>query len=402
MSEKILIGLYGWKLWRKQMNTSFKSSVLVLLLFCSAATLYPLSINIRAYDHADFTRIVFEGNSGFSFSTDNIKDGKLVLKLDSNQKLDGYRVDSEGSDLVEKVEFSPEKKGNAFKIIFKNNISVVKNFVLEKPFRVVFDVRAAKIESSNINSGNSAETGKNQEQTEYKPLSKEAITIDTICIDPGHGGTDLGAVGKGGMQEKEITLSVAKKLKKRVERSLGLRVIMTRTSDVEVALDSRVSRANNQKAQLFISIHVNSSFRRSARGPETYYVSLKATDQESHKLAMKENGTPQGVSEQQNDELNMILWNMAQTEYIKESSKLAEYIQNELNVVMNTVNRGVKQAPFRVLMRASMPAVLIEIAFVSNKYEEIRMKDDNFLDSVSGAIFRGISNFIKNYNSRFK
>jgi len=177
---------------------------------------------------------------------------------------------------------------------------------------------------------------------------------------------------------------------------------MTRTSDVEVALDSRVSRANNQKAQLFISIHVNSSFRRSARGPETYYVSLKATDQESHKLAMKENGTPQGVSEQQNDELNMILWNMAQTEYIKESSKLAEYIQNELNVVMNTVNRGVKQAPFRVLMRASMPAVLIEIAFVSNKYEEIRMKDDNFLDSVSGAIFRGISNFIKNYNSRFK
>ena len=192
---------------------------------------------------------------------------------------------------------------------------------------------------------------------------------------------------------------LANKLKKLVNSKLGLRVIMTREKDVEVSLDSRVSLANNQKAQLFVSIHVNSSFRKTARGPETYFVSLKATDQEAFELAQKENQAFGDIGSMENDDLKMILWNMAQTEYIKESSKLAEFIQSELNVLMHTRNRGVKQAPFRVLMRAAMPAVLIEVAFLSNSLEEKKLQDDSFLYKVSYAIYSGVSKFVYYYNN---
>lgn len=148
---------------------------------------------------------------------------------------------------------------------------------------------------------------------------------------------------------------------------------------------------------------MNSSFKKAARGPETFFVSLKATDKVSYQLALKENSSFNGMEKlPEDDELKMILWNMAQTEYIKESSKLADYIQYELNILMSTKNRGVKQAPFRVLMRASMPAVLIEIAFVSNLNEERKLKSDSFLDDVAAAIYRGVSKFIYYYNNRFK
>jgi len=210
--------------------------------------------------------------------------------------------------------------------------------------------------------------------------------------------------------EKDITLKIADKLKKIVESKLGLEVIMTREKDEEISLNSRVAKANNQKAQLFVSIHINSSFRKSANGSETFYVSLKATDQDALALSQKENESESGDEQTENqnlpteinNELKMILWNMAQTEYIKESSVLADYIQAELNVLLDTANRGVKQAPFRVLMRAAMPAVLVEIAFVSNPAEEKKLSSDEFLNNVASAIYTGISKFITYYNSTIK
>ncbi|MDQ1352880.1 MAG: N-acetylmuramoyl-L-alanine amidase, partial [Acidobacteriota bacterium] len=220
--------------------------------------------------------------------------------------------------------------------------------------------------------------------------------------DPGHGGSDLGAVGKGDTLEKDITLKVGLKLKQAIMSKLGIQVVMTRENDSEVSLNSRVSIANNRKAHMFVSIHVNSSFRKAARGSETFYVSLKATDQEAFLLSQKENQSTSDEGSQdvvQDDELKMILWDMAQTEYIKESSRLAEYIQEELNVLLLTRNRGVKQAPFRVLMRAAMPAVLVEIAFLSNSDEEQKLQDDAFLNNVADAIYTGISRYIHNDNT---
>ncbi len=380
-----------------------KSYIFLIYLTFLIVQLFPLNLNIRAYDHNDFTRIVFEGDRGFDYNISHKSSNDLTLGINEIEKLENYNVDSKGSNLIQKVEHTTSNNHHYFKISFNKKSRILKNFVLEKPFRVVFDITPLNEQEIKINSIGTKEEENNSTSLESTPITKKDITIDTICIDPGHGGLDLGAVGRGGVKEKDVTLIIAKKLRSRVERNLGLRVIMTRETDVEVALDSRVSKANNQKAQLFLSIHVNSSFRRSARGPETYYVSLKATDQSSFRLAQKENGSGSDKGDTQgNDELKMILWSMAQSEYIKESSKLADYIQGELNIVMNTVNRGVKQAPFRVLMRASMPAVLVEIAFVSNKYEELKLNDDTFLDSVADAIYRGVSKFIYYYNNRFK
>jgi N-acetylmuramoyl-L-alanine amidase len=292
----------------------------------------------------------------------------------------------------------------------------MRNFVLEQPFRVVFDLTESPgkkaDEKSNIPPGEitgekpqQEKEEKSEDQSTPEPGKEKAHDlIRTICLDPGHGGSDLGAVSRSNLMEKDITLKLAKKLKGIIESKLGLHVVMTRETDEEVSLNSRVAKANNQKAQMFVSIHVNSSYRKAATGPETYYVSLKATDQDAFLLSQKENNAFNEEIDKlaSDDELKMILWDMAQNEYIKESAKLADYIQYELNILMDTQNRGVKQAPFRVLMRAAMPAILVEIAFVSNFSEEKKLKDDAFLGKVAAALYTGISKYIYYHNNLYK
>ena len=377
-----------------------KISVLFFVLF--NLYIFSLSINIRSFDHKDFTRIVFEGDTGFEFKISPSKTG-IEIKLDKKVNTNNQITVIKDSVLIDRVLHKLEKNRSVFNVRLKSRYRIKRNFVLERPFRVVLDLVKSQEKDT--------EEKKSVNQVEEKPLEKSfkpketkgKLTIETICIDPGHGGSDLGAIGKTKLLEKDITLKVSQKLKNIIESKLGLRVIMTRNKDSEVSLNSRVSVANNQKAQMFVSIHVNSSFRRAARGPETYFVSLKATDQESFELAQKENKSFEEIDKMANNsELKMILWNMAQTEYIKESSKLAEFIQAELNVLMHTRNRGVKQAPFRVLMRAAMPAILIEIAFISNPTEERKLKDDSFLERTAYSIYNGISKYIYYHNNIYK
>lgn len=369
-----------------------RSLFFIVILICLLhLALFPLSISIRSFDHQDFTRIVFEGDRSFEFHFDSSRrtiDLQLDEPADNKEQL--IRVDD--SVLIDSVTHKKERNKSVYTVLLKSKFKIRKNFVLERPFRVVFDVVGSEEEPA---------------AQEQEPLpqgnSANNIAISTICLDPGHGGTDLGAVGNNKLMEKDVTLKISRKLKEIIEAKLGLRVVITRDKDVEVSLNSRVAIANNQKAQIFVSIHVNSSFRKAARGTETYFVSLKATDRESFELAMKENQADQEIDQLAgNDELKMILWDMAQADYIRESSKLAEFIQNECNVLMNTLNRGVKQAPFRVLMRAAMPAVLVEIAFVSNPVEEMKLGNDGFLDQVAGALYSGIARFIQYHNQVYK
>lgn len=371
-----------------------------------ASHIFPLSIKVRTFDHDDFTRIVFESNSYFSYVTERGSERDLTLFIKDHPGNILLRSDLSGSGLLSRVESITNGNDPGVRVKGSDRFDILKTFVLRDPFRVVFDVER---KTGDMGSGNAVRENE-QDYSDYrtgdsdiKTEKKRRSSIDVVCIDPGHGGSDLGAVGIKNTREKDITLKVSKKLKKLIERKLGVRVVMTRDSDAEIALDSRVAKANNQNAQLFLSIHVNSSYRKSARGPETFFVSLKATDKVSMQLAMKENSSFKGMDDvPEDDDLKMILWSMAQTEHIKESSRLADYIQNELNILLNTKNRGVKQAPFRVLMRASMPAVLIEIAFISNKYEENRLRDDSFLEKVAQSIYSGVSKYIYYYNSAFK
>jgi len=218
----------------------------------------------------------------------------------------------------------------------------------------------------------------------------------TVVIDPGHGGEEIGAIGSNGTLEKEITLQIAKKLKTAVEKNGDVKAFLTRHSDIYLPLEKRAEIANNQGGDLFISIHTNASKARSARGAETYFMSLEATDQEAELLAEKENvdnrNTPP-FSEEKSD-LQLILWDMAQSAYLNESAKLAEMIQSHLNEQINLENRGIKQAPFVVLMGVAMPAVMVEVAFITNPDEEAKLRTNHFQNKAVDALAESIAQFI--------
>ncbi|MGB8951143.1 MAG: N-acetylmuramoyl-L-alanine amidase [Candidatus Aminicenantales bacterium] len=225
--------------------------------------------------------------------------------------------------------------------------------------------------------------------------------IKTIVIDPGHGGLDTGAKGKFGTLEKNITLAVSLKLKAIVEQNLAFRVILTRDRDIDMLLENRSALANNNHAFLFISIHANGAFRKNAQGSETFFLNLNASDEETRRLAYLENTSAdleKRIENEEKDEIKMILWDMAQSAYIKQSSQLAEIIQQELNLLLGTENRGIKQAPFKVLTGVACPAVLVEVAFISNPEEEQKLNRDDFQRNVAQAIYRGLVRYIRLYS----
>jgi len=222
--------------------------------------------------------------------------------------------------------------------------------------------------------------------------------LKVIVIDPGHGGLDLGAKGKFGALEKNITLAMSFKLKALVERNLPYRVVLTRDKDIDVSMENRSAIANNNDAVLFISIHTNGSFRKMAQGSETFFLSLNAPDEETRKLAYMENTSSElekQIEDKNKDEVKMILWDMAQSAYIKQSSQLAEEIQKELNIFLGTENRGIKQAPFKVLKGVACPAILVEVAFISNPEEEQKLIKDDFQQKVAEAIYQGLKKYTK-------
>jgi N-acetylmuramoyl-L-alanine amidase len=222
----------------------------------------------------------------------------------------------------------------------------------------------------------------------------EAGSVRTVVIDPGHGGEDVGAKGPGGTLEKDVTLAIARKLRAALANSLGLQAFLTRDRDEEIALDERAAVANNYKADLFVSIHANASRSMGAKGSEVYFLTYQATDEESRRMAAQEGGifTP-GTPAPASGDLALILWDMAQAEHLEESSALASRIHEELAGVTGSQGRGVKQAPFRVLVGAAMPAVLVEAAFISNAEEERLLVSDSYQSKVVAALVRGIARY---------
>jgi N-acetylmuramoyl-L-alanine amidase len=223
------------------------------------------------------------------------------------------------------------------------------------------------------------------------PHQKAAFTV---VVDAGHGGSEEGARGPSGLLEKEVTLDVARRLRARLQGDSGTEVILTRDDDRTVGLDQRTAIANHARADLFVSIHANSSRRDSAHGSETYFLSYQATDDEARAVAAVENNAlrlDDGVQGQTG--LEMVLWDLAQSAYLKESSDLAEMIQDRLNDLLGVRNRGIKQAPFRVLMGATMPAVLVEVAFISSPEEEKRLREPAFKDSLAQAVAESVRRF---------
>jgi N-acetylmuramoyl-L-alanine amidase len=230
-----------------------------------------------------------------------------------------------------------------------------------------------------------------------RPAPAEPRTggLRTVVIDPGHGGEEVGAMGPGGSMEKDVTLAIARKLRGALVNGLGVQAFLTRDRDVEVALDERAAFANNYKADLFISVHANASRSHGAKGSEVYFLSYQSTDEESRRLAVSEGAVEMssGAGVAAGSDLALVLWDMAQAEHLESSSALATRIQEELADVTGSQGRGIKQAPFRVLVGAAMPAVLLEVAFISNAEEEKLLVSEAYQNKVVGAVVRGVARY---------
>jgi len=218
--------------------------------------------------------------------------------------------------------------------------------------------------------------------------------LSVVVLDPGHGGRSLGARGTTGTTEKDLVLNVAEKLKAKLEEGLGIKVVLTRTADYYVGLKERTAIGNNNRADLFLSIHANATFRRDIDGYETYYLSLKSTDKQASSYAEEENRAL-GVNGSKGDNalLEAILWDMAQTAYVRESSHLAGMVQNRLVSDLKGRDRGVRQAPLAVLMGARMPAALVEIGYISNPEQEVRLNRLSHQDQIAQALYQAIEDY---------
>jgi N-acetylmuramoyl-L-alanine amidase len=222
------------------------------------------------------------------------------------------------------------------------------------------------------------------------------LGVKKIIIDPGHGGKDPGAMAFG-LKEKNIVLDIAKKLVPVLQRELRCEVLLTRDQDVFIPLEERTAIANTQNADLFISLHINAHPSAKVRGLETYYLNL-STNAEAMRVAARENAT----STHQMSDLQDILSDIMKNSKINESSRLAQQVHNSIltqaenNDFADIKNLGVKQAPFYVLIGAEMPAILIEIAFISNEQDANNLQDASFVNMLTQEIADGIKIYVNN------
>lgn len=225
--------------------------------------------------------------------------------------------------------------------------------------------------------------------------------IDIIVVDPGHGGEDNGAIGSSGYKEKEFNLSLSKTLSNMLEGE-GFQVILTRDYDRFIALSDRTKIANEAGADMFISIHANASTNKKARGYLSFFLSDAKTDQARAAAALENASIKFETAESQKEyvsDLDFILLDMVQSEFLKESADLAAMIEQNIQKHTKIKSRGVDQAGFFVLNKAYMPAVLIEAAFISNKKDEKLLKNAKTRKNIAKAITQSVVQFKKKYEA---
>jgi len=228
------------------------------------------------------------------------------------------------------------------------------------------------------------------------PALGEAKTkIRTIVIDPGHGGKDPGAIGPKGSEEKDLVLKMAHNLAKELHKNLRTRVILTRYHDIFLPLSERTAIANREKADLFVSIHCNASLKPGTKGFEVYFLSDEASDEEAQAVANMENSVMAlEEKKEKGNELSSILWSLTMNEFMNESYELCSLVASEVDRELKIGdNRGVKQAGFRVLRGAKMPAILVEAGFISNRAEARRLGSSKFQKEFVESVCAGVKKY---------
>lgn len=289
---------------------------------------------------------------------------------------------------------SAQYKPNIGRVVLDmESVSDYKIFNLEKPFRIVIDIKGAKKQAKALALLPAPLIPRNPTLAQQLGLG-----IKRIIIDPGHGGKDPGAIGVGGLREKDIVLKVAKMLARRLRSRLTSQVILTRTRDVFIPLEERTAIANTKDGDLFISIHANAARSPKAHGIETYYLDL-TNNKANMRLAASENAT----SAKNISDLQKILSSLMHNSKKQESAKLAHIVNRSLVKEMNNdysgiKNHGIKKAPFIVLIGAQMPSILTEIAFITNPKTAKRLHQHKYLEDLADGLANGIIQYTKALN----
>ncbi len=284
-------------------------------------------------------------------------------------------------------------------VLDMESLATYNAFSLPDPVRLVIDVQGQKAKDTAAAKEGPARSEPAARQSAARGATPNvsplpaAGGIRKIVLDPGHGGKDPGAIGPGGIAEKDVVLSVAKKLALKLRREMGVQVVLTRQDDRFIALENRTAIANAEDADLFISLHMNASPNGDARGIETYYLD-NTTDEAARRLAARENGT----STKNISDLQFILSDMTQNMKLEDSITLAYRLQSSLVAGMNKVmpearDLGVKQALFFVLVGARMPSVLVELGFITHRGEGPALSRARYQDAMVDALYEGIQKF---------
>ena len=372
---------------------------------------------IRYWPSPDYTRIVLELNGPVSFVTGSLpgdtakgEQPRIYIDLQSTQVGGSIAASmAVGEGGVRRIRTGKQPRGTARVVLDLNVQCSYKAFSLGDPDRIVIDVgttekavlAANSPEIRSLPTGGGDAIAKVLDQTPEEPQPKMSLPkggsnrLRRIVVDAGHGGKDPGAIGPRGTREKDVTLALARILAKRLKTEFGCQVILTRDKDIFLPLEERTAIANRVGADLFISIHANASPNRSVRGIETYYLNLSKNDKAAA-VAARENGT----SLKQVSDLEMILFDLMANSKINESSRLAAQIQKSLVGSLSrhysqVKDHGVRQGPFYVLLGATMPSVLVETAFISNKTEEKRLANRKYQQRAADAIVAGVKKFAK-------
>jgi N-acetylmuramoyl-L-alanine amidase len=241
-------------------------------------------------------------------------------------------------------------------------------------------------------------------KTDSTPEAPLALTrMVTIALDPGHGGEDPGAVGRGGNFEKNVVLAIAQRLKSRLEQQPNTRVMLTRDADYFVPLHVRVQKARKVQADLFVSIHADAFVEPTARGSSVFALSEKgASSTAARWLANKENAADLigGINiSTKNQQLASVLLDLSTTAQINDSLKLAKHVLGEIGSINRLHKPQVEQAGFAVLKAPDIPSILVETAFISNPDEEAKLTDERYQDQMADALSRGIRKYLQKHPS---
>ncbi len=403
----------------------FAGASLTLLISPVGQAAMASLVAVRVWPAPEYTRVTLEARSELRFKYLTLQDPeRLVVDLEGvelNSVLQSLPSKVLDSDPFIRLVRAGQNRPGVVRVVLELKTEIKPQVFTLQPVgeyghRLVLDLYPAKpvdpllalIEKSSpmeaASGGDTTEEAPHTVASQQRPQSgnrpaPQADRIYTVVLDPGHGGEDPGAIGRRGSYEKNVTLSIARRLKRKIDADPGMRAVLTRDGDYFVPLYQRVARARRVQADLFVSIHADAFVRPEARGSSVFVLSERgATSSAARWLAQKENDADLigGVNlAKQEGHLARTLLDLSQTATINDSLKLGRAVLGELGGI-NTLHKSqVEQANFAVLKAPDIPSVLVETAFISNPEEERRLNDNAYQDKMADAILRGIKRYFE-------